>query len=188
MAAVGKRAVDVSVDAKQFYEVVTQARLFDKKMYTGLRKELRAAGADAVKDVKKEVKLAPASAPVQFHRGLRDNLAAGIKIQIKASESSRQVGVFIASTGKSPASKLLKRKYDNPKGWRHPVFQRGQSSKKLSEFRGAEKEWGNLSGQVKWVTQKGRPYFGSVIAGKEPVVSAAVEAALDKAVNAIAGG
>lgn len=188
MVAVGNRAVDLSADAKQFYEVLTQARLFDKKLYTGLRKQLRTAGNDAAQDVRAEVVKDPGSAPVQFHRGLRDNLAAGIKIQIKASESSRQVGVFIASTGKSPASKLLKRKYDNPKGWRHPVFQRGQSSKKLSEFRGAEKEWGNLSGQVKWVTQKGRPYFGSVIARKEAAIAASVEAALDHAVDTIAQG
>ena len=168
MVAVGNRAVDVSVDAKQFYEVVTQARLFDKKLYTGLRKELRAAGAEAVKDVKAEVVKEPLQGRVRFNRGLRSNLAAGIKIQIKASESSRQVGVFIASTGKSAASKTLKRKYDNPKGWRHPVWQRGADPV--------------------WVTQKGRPYFGSVISRKEPVVSAAVEAALDKAVNAIANG
>ena len=172
MVAVGKRAVDLDVDAKQFYEVLTQARLFDKKLYSGLRKQLRTAGNDAAKDVRAEVVKEPGSTPVQFHRGLRANLAGGIKVQIKASESARQVGVFIASTGKSPASKQLKRGYDKPGGWRHPVFQRSAGGPRTTV----------------WVTQKGRPYFGSVIARKEAVISASVEAALDSAVDAIAAG
>ena len=173
MAAVGNRAVDLSADAKQFYEVLTQARLFDKKLYTGLRKQLRTAGNDAAQDVRAEVVKDPGSAPVQFHRGLRTNLAAGIRVQIKASESARQVGVFIASTGKSSAAKQLKRSYDKPGGWRHPVFQRGTAA-------GAQK--------TVWVTQKGRPYFGSVIARKEAAIAASVEAALDHAVDTIAQG
>ncbi|MDQ1247700.1 MAG: hypothetical protein QG597_2071 [Actinomycetota bacterium] len=168
MVAVGKRAVDLDVDAKQFYEVLTLARVFDKKLYTGLRRDLRKAGEGAAKSVRAEVVKEPGSAPVEFSRGLRANLASGIRVQIKASESSRQVGVFIASTGKSAASKQLKRSYDKPKGWRHPVWQRGADPV--------------------WTTQKGRPYFGSVIAKQEPAIAKAVKVVLDRAVDSIANG
>lgn len=169
MVAVGKRAVDLDVDAKQFYEVLTLARVFDKKLYTGLRRDLRKAGEGAAKSVRAEVVKEPGSAPVEFSRGLRANLAAGIRVQIKASESSRQVGVFIASTGKSAASKQLKRSYDKPKGWRHPV-------------------WQTATRETVWTTQKGRPYFGSVIAKQEPAIAKAVKVVLDRAVDSIANG
>ena len=188
MVAVGKRAVDLDVDAKQFYEVLTQARLFDKKLYSGLRKNIRKAGEDTSKAMREEVKKAPGSAPVTTHRGLRTNLAAGIKVQIKATESARLVGAYIGSTGKSPASKLLKRAYDKPGGWRHPVFQKGQSAKGLKVARAWEKEHKEKSGKVAWTTQKGRPYFGSIGVKHEPEFKAAIEAALNSAVDTIAAG
>ena len=44
---------ELNVDAREFRRVLLDAKHFDKKLYSGLRAELRKAGEVAVKDVKK---------------------------------------------------------------------------------------------------------------------------------------
>ncbi len=181
MAKVGSRAVDLSIDARDFHRVLTQAKAFDKKLYTRLRRNLRAAAADAVKGVRAEVVKPPMksvttrkfhifkktsvveSATVNFSRHtLRQHIADGVKVKIAATESSKKVGVFIESRGSDPASKALKRSFDRPKGWRHPVF-----------------------GTDTWVPQLGRPYFGSTVERRAPQIEKAVKQALEDATNEI---
>ena len=48
----------------------------------------------------------------KHRKHLRARIASGVKLSISASESSRRVGVFIVSRGSDPASKLLKRRWD----------------------------------------------------------------------------
>lgn len=181
----GKRAVDVSVDAREFHRVLKMAKEFDKTFSTNLRRDLRNAAELAAGDVRREVKRAPnkAIAATRLHKqkvvaghtfafgrhDLRQHIAQGVKVQIAASAKGRKVGVFIVSRGSDPASKMLKRAWDREKGWRHPVL----PGKKPRD-------------QWTWAPQVGRPYFGSVIQSKSPQIEAAVKRALDKAVADVA--
>jgi len=185
----GKRAVDVSVDARDFVRVIGQAKAFDKKLYTGLRRDLRKAGADAAEASRVEVKKAPykvaktrrfriirgqkvvESDTIQHGKHeLRQHIAKGIKISISAGASSRRVGVFIASRGSDPASKLLKKQWDKPKGFRHPVFADPKQSRD----------------QWTWTKQYGRPYFGSVISSKQPAINRDIKKLLDRTLTEVA--
>lgn len=209
-----KPAIELSVDARHFYEVRTQAMLFDKHLGRDLNKRLKAAVEVIAKDVRAEVlkpplgeykgrtrtrttvasrkrKGKPPAPPMKIHRGLRQNIARGVKVTVSAGAKSKRVGVFIVSKGVSGdqgASATLKRKWDSPRGWRHPVFQRGQRAYSLSEARKRAKAGQGGDQSIRWVTQHGRPYFGSVIEGRKEVAAKAVEKALDDAVNAIASG
>ena len=176
MVAAGKRAVDISVDAREFHLVLKQAKAFDKKIYLNLRRDLRKAAEAAATDVRQDVKKAPrkAVAATRFRKqkvvaghtfkfsrhALREHIAKGVKVQISAAESARRVGVFIVSRGSDPASKALKRSWDRETGWRHPVFGTGA-----------------------WAPQVGRPYFGSVIQKHAPQIETAVKKALADTVN-----
>ncbi len=183
MAANSKKAVDVSVDAKQFVRVLKQAKEFDKKLYTKLRRDLRKAGADAAEDVRAEVRKPPRRLVTKKRLGgilskttieegtktkisrhdLREHIAKGVKISISASPSARRVGVFINSKGSDEASKLLKKQWDKPKGFRHPVFAHANTPRD---------KW-------VWTAQVGRPYFGSVISKKQPAIQRQVSEILD---------
>jgi surface antigen len=94
---------------------------------------------------------------------LREGISRGIRVQI-AANGQRKVGVFIRSTGSGlPASKRsLVRAWDKEAGWRHPVF-----------------------GTDEWVQQKGRPYFGSVIAKREQEIAEGVRRALEEAARSL---
>ena len=142
----GERPIDVSVDAREFHRVMNMAKAFDKKLYSGLRRDLRKVGTDAAESSRAEVRKAPMREVTRtvsegrFHKrtrsgleestrrrrsrrhALRAAIAQGIKVQISNSPSARRVGVFVVSKGSDPASKVLKRRWDQPKGWRHPVF------------------------------------------------------------------
>lgn len=203
MAEVGKRAIDLSVDAREFHRVMAMAKKFDHTFYLNLRRDLRKAAEVAAADVRKEVlkppmqehkrvlrkptkvenanagtlqevakptKKADEQAKAQYEkhrRHLRARIASGVKLSISASESSRRVGVFIVSRGSDPASKVLKRRWDQEKGWRHPVWQKAGK-------------------KDKWVTQYGRPYFGGVIEKHKPQIEASVRKALAEAVDNVA--
>jgi hypothetical protein len=175
----GKRAVDVSIDAREFNLVLKQAKAFDRKIYLNLRRDLRKAAESAAKDVREDVKKAPRKviAATRFRKQkivaghtfafgrhqLREHIAKGVKVQIAATDRSRRVGVFIVSRGSDPTSKMLKRAWDREKGWRHPVFADAANRERT--------EW-------KWVPQVGRPYFGSVIQSHAPQIETAVKKAL----------
>lgn len=191
---------ELNVDAREFRRVLLDAKHFDKKLYSGLRAELRKAGEVAVKDVKKAALKAPANhagrtrtmsttkatkrrPATKIHRGLRQSIASGVKVTIKAGKSS-QVGVYIESTGGGdPGAKILKRKWDSPTGWRHPVFARGRKSVSLRDARKHAKEGTNADQKTVWVDQFGSPYFLEVLEKHEPKMSAAVRVALDKAIH-----
>lgn len=192
MVAAGKRAVDISVDAREFHRVMAMAKEFDRTYYLKLLAKLRKAGAEARLDSKAEVKKAPMkevtrsvrrfgilskksttlqdSGKVGRSHRLRLGISKGIKMQIAASERGRKVGVFIVSAGSDPASKALKRSYDQEKGWRHPNY----PGKKPRE-------------QWTWTQQHGRPgYFGNTLNKHRPQFEAAVKEALDQTVADVA--
>ncbi len=192
MVAVGKRAIDLDVDAREFHRVLAMAKKFDRTFSTNLRRDLRAAAEVAAVDVRAEVRKPPMvvkkrtlrkatkvengkgalAAPVDkkdttHAHHLRARIAAGVKVQIAASAGSRRVGVFIVSRGSDDDSKTLKRSWDREKGWRHPVWQKGNR-------------------KDKWVTQYGRPYFGSQIEKHKPQIEAMVKKSLAQAVADVA--
>lgn len=155
------KAVDFSVEARDFVALLGKSSTFDKELKKGLRKQLRKAaqtGADAAKAEVLKPPLRSGSHPRS--RGLRSGIARGIKVQVASGDNSARVGVFIRSTGSGldGSRKKLVRRWD--KGtFRHQVF----GNKKV------------------WVSQSGRPYFGSVIEKQKPQIEVAVNAALDEA-------
>lgn len=86
--------------------------------------------------------------------GLRETIAAGVKLQITAK------GIrIIASSARLPDNqKSLPRHLDSEKGWRHPVF-------------------GN---REVWVRQAGGPWFAETIKPKAPAFRAAVVDAMQE--------
>lgn len=183
-----KRAVDVSADARDFVRVVGQAKEFDRKIYLKLLRDLRKAGADAAEASRDEVKKAPykkvKTRRFRIIRGekvvegdtiqhgahqLRAHLAKGITITTAASPRARRVGVFVTSNGSDPASKALKQKWDNPKGFRHPIYP-GKRPRNT---------W-------KWSHEYGRPYFGSVISSKQPAINRDIKKLLDRTLTEVA--
>jgi hypothetical protein len=89
--------------------------------------------------------------------GLRETIAAGVRLQINAS------GIrFIASSARLPESqRTLPRHLDSEKGWRHPVF-------------------GNRDN---WVTEHGGPWFAETIKPHAPDFRAAVVDAMEETKN-----
>ncbi len=190
MAQTGsKRAIDVSVDAREFYRVLKMAKDFDSKFHKRLQKDLREAGQVAANAARDEVRKPPPprlakKQQTHFSGGrkvvdgdtvtrtkhdLREHITKGIKVRTNASERARRVGVFVVSEGSDKASKALKRHYDSEKGWRHPVFPPKGSSRDT---------WN-------WAPQVGRPYFSSVMEKHRPQVEEAVRKALAQAVDDI---
>ena len=160
----GKGAVPLSADARQFKALLGKTSAFEPKLRTALRRRIREEADKGAKDARGEVVKAPqVQADKPRRTGLRAGIAAGIKVQI-AANGQRKVGVFINSTGRGlPSSKrLLARAWDKEAGWRHPVF-----------------------GTSEWVQQKGRPYFGSVIAKREQEIAEGVRRALEEAARSL---
>lgn len=196
----GKGAVPLSADARQFKALLGKTSAFEPKLRTALRRRIREEADKGAKDARGEVVKAPqVQADKPRRTGLRAGIAAGIKVQI-AANGQRKVGVFITSTGKGlPASKRrLVRLWDNDKGWRHPVYAKGGKSIGKARAR-AERAKGKgalaegiarvgvnaARGGATWVEQKGRPYFGSVIAKREQEIAEGVRRALEEAARSL---
>jgi len=173
------KALPLTADARQFKELLGKTSAFEPKLRTALRKRIRAEADKGAKEAREEVAKAPGTVAGRTRvnlgtrgfqerkkvngRGVRAGIASGIRIQI-AANGARKVGVFIRSTGSGlpPWQRRLVRSWDKESGWRHPVF-----------------------GTDEWVQQKGRPYFGSVIAKREQEIAEGVKRALDEAARTL---
>ena len=160
----------IRVDASQFSTLLRAAKDFDADLGRELRKSIRIVGKKAADESKAEVLKAPESAAhhrkIRTSRGLRRAIAAGIRLQIatpKAGEGGVRIKAGTSAVAALTGNASLARKYNAKKGWRHPVY-----------------------GYDEWVEQKGRPFFGSVIAKHKPDVAQAVEEALARAADAVA--
>lgn len=185
--------VEMSADEKDFVKFFGKTSELGPKLKTKLRKEIKLAGEELVLKVQSEVK----KPPLQPHRGARKPRSRGLRAKIASG-----VGVKMSATGKNvgaivkvdssalPADqKKLVKKYNSAKGWRHPVFDRKISKAKTSAatYR-AMGSSARASGMVqhardtqKWIPQKGRPYFGSVIEKNHKLVTDAIHTAVDEA-------
>ncbi len=152
------------VDASEFRRLRDDARRFDTKLLTGLRRAIKAVGQIGMDAVEKELDKAPPN-DQPGSVGSRDAVKAGLRTVI--SFSARTAGVRIVATNArlDPAHRGFVAAYES-KGLRHPVY-------------------GN---DRVWVDQPTRPYFGAAIhdalegRGQELVMKA-----VDDAVRAIGG-
>lgn len=155
--------IDFRTDAADLRNLLGKSSQVPERLRSALRKRIRQAAQVAADDSKRTVLGAPGTRSRHpRHTGLRQGIADGIKVSVM---TGARAGVTIRSTGAGlPADKRsLVLAYESRKGWRHPVF--GDTER--------------------WVTQLGRPYFGAVIFKHRPEVTAAVEAALREAVEAL---
>jgi hypothetical protein len=162
----GPRAVDVSVDARDFASLLGRTSRLSPELKKALRRRVREAGLVAAGAAKEEVLKEPLTHGRRpQERGLRRGIARGIKVQLAASQNAKRVGVVIKSSGSplSAAQKPLVRRWNKPSGWRHPLF-------------------GNTE---HWYPQKGRPYWGSVMSRQKAELERRVRQALDEALQTL---
>ena len=185
--------VEMSGDEKDFVKFLGKTSQVAPKLKTQLRKEIKTAGEELANKVRAEVK----RPPLQPHRGdrapksrgLRAKIASGV--EVKLSTTGNNVGAVIRATTKAlPADqKKLVKKYNREKGWRHPIFDRKITvAKNTAAFYRSIGSASFASGRVeharnsqKWIQQKGRPYFGTVIEKNQQVVTTAIHHAVDEA-------
>lgn len=96
------------------------------------------------------------------HTGLREKLAAGLKVQVMAGKKAG-VSIQASASALSADQKTLVRAYGKKKGWRHPTF-----------------------GHDPWQTQKGAPnFFYKPIARHRGQFTAAARAAMAEALDSL---
>lgn len=183
----------IRIDPHDFGRILRHAKDFDRKLATSVRRELRLSAAPILADVKSTL-----ARPTPNGRGapprrasVRAGLAAGTKVAVNTGEKRPGIRITTSSAKLPPNKKIMLRLY-NKETWRHPVF--GDGARKIKAGRGALgalKAAGdaahNKRAASKWVTQRGRPYFGSVIVKHHDEARAAVVKALEEAVEAMEG-
>ncbi len=174
-------SAEVDADFADFVRFARKASVvLPEEIKKAMIKRVREAGKVAVKAVKDDVVLAPRTVAktridgVPSHRNLRNNIAKGVGLTIATTEG-RRVGVYVKSTAKHlpPKQKGLLKKYNRDKGWRRPSLgtayrinkSRG-SAQTLGAMgsKGAAKALVDAARSGKWYEQKGRPFFGKVLA------------------------
>jgi hypothetical protein len=191
--------IEVSADQRDFAEFLGKTSTLDKKLKTSLRKKVREAGLEAAKASQDEVLKPPLHKGKGTRiegkaqsRGLRSKIAQGISATVATSSPDR-AGVSVKATAKAlPADqKRLLRKYNSEKGWRHPSIgtarRIGRAKGRSATLRamgspGLAKNQLDISRNTgKWHQQKGRPYFGKVLAARQPQLAQAVTEAVTEA-------
>ena len=149
----------IRIEAVEFSDLLRQAKEFEPALAKSIRKNIREAAKPAVEDVRRTVLETPTKGRTF---GVRRAIAQGVGIRISAAKSGG--GVNIAASGrKLPENRRAMVRLLNKPSWRHPVF-------------------GN---REQWVTQSGRPYFGSVLYRYRDDIRDAVQRALDEAAGQI---
>lgn len=164
----GQDPVEVHVEIRHLGEILRDLKEFEPRLATSLRREIREAGKIAAKDVQKEVLKPPPERVVRVGEsrrrrssGVRAGIARGVRVQIQTGRKSQ--GVRIVSTGSGlPSDRKPMTKAYNRKAFRHQVFGNGT-----------------------WVPQRGRPYFGAVIASHRDDVRRAIVRAVDTAAETL---
>lgn len=152
------------LDARQFQALFGKTSQVPAKLRAALRKRIRQAAMAAAEDARQTVQKSPITrSSIPTSSGVRKGIAAGIAVQIMASQTRSGVQIVARQKDMPPGTGGLVRQWDKPQGWRHPVF-------------------GNRG---VWTVQIGRPYFASVIETHKPEVTAAVTAAMKEAVESL---
>jgi len=191
--------IEVSADQRDFAAFLGKTSTLDRKLKTSLRKRVREAGQEAAKAVQAEVAKPPLHKGKGTRiegkaqsRGLRSKIAQGVTTSI-ATTSPDKAGVVVKASAKAlPADqKRLLKKYNSEKGWRHPSIgaarRIGRAKGRAGTLRamgsaGAAKAGVDIARNTgKWYPQKGRPYFGKVLAARQPELAKAVTEAVTDA-------
>lgn len=184
-------AVGLRIDPHDFVRVMREAKDFDRKLATSLRRNLRLAAAPIVDDVRKTLlQSTPKGSGLPPRRAsVRQALADGTKLSISTSERNPGIRIRTSAAKLPPDKKVMLRLY-NKETWQHPVFGEGElraTRKRAKTAMGALLAAGDAAHNKrvgkKWVTQHGRPYFGSVIGKHYTDAAKAARQALDEALE-----
>ncbi|HEY0249708.1 MAG TPA: hypothetical protein VGC45_15765 [Gryllotalpicola sp.] len=159
----------VIVDPQQWYRLKRDLDKFDPELAKALRRRIRNAGNVAAEKVKATLRLTP---PTGGEDGLapagRLLLENATKVTVSFGKRSAAARIVTSSSRLPEEHKGLLNVY-NKTSFRHPVWPGGKP----------RSEWA-------WVTQQGRPYFGSVIyKALNAAVTQEIFDAIDDAVNAL---
>ncbi len=99
----------LEVAPSEFKALVKQVKDFDPKLATNLRREMRAAGKDAIADMRSALGSGP----------LGQRIGKGIVTKVETGKNRQ--GVKIESTGRGLPDPGFARVYNKP-SFRHPVF------------------------------------------------------------------
>lgn len=131
----------LSIGGRDFPEFARRARIVDKKILTGLRKQVKILGSGMVGAAKDAILQPPYGDNPDVSAGSREKVAAGMRTQLSLGKNTAGVRIIAAPNRLDAKHRGFLAAY-NTSSIRHPVF-------------------GN---RAVFVTQPGRPYFGSVIA------------------------
>jgi len=153
----------LSVNATELSRFGVIADQFDKGVKAGLRKRIRNIVKGTTEEVKRSVR---DGASGDSSVGSRDAIAASTSFRLSFASRSAGGKITTSNARLDRAHKGFAAAY-NEASFRHPVY-------------------GN---KATWVSQSGRPYFGSTILEHMdgPEVKKEIEAALTDAVKAIGG-
>lgn len=187
-----KELLKLSVDAAEFAAFTGKTSQLPKNVKKELRTAVKKVGDETLAEVQKEVQKPPLvrgsrrlRSNVQKGRGLRAGILQGLKVRMATTDPGK-AGVMITAgtSGLGPTQKKLLRKYNSENGWRHPSLGTAKAMNRLR--RGLPKGVGGDAVSVarnvgKWYPQKGRPYFGKVIAARQEKDMAEIIEAMSKA-------
>lgn len=194
--------IEVSVDQRDFAEFLGKTSTLDRKVKASLRKKVREAGQASAKAAQSEVMKPPLHKGKGTRiegkaqsRGLRSKISQGIAATI-STVSLEKAGVTVKASSKAlPADqKRLLRKYNSERGWRHPSIGAARrigraktlTSSPVAKGGGVFGAYAKANLDIarntgKWHQQKGRPYFGKVLAARQPELAKAVTDAVTEA-------
>lgn len=98
--------------------------------------------------------------------GLRASVARSLRLVVKTGSRIPLVRIEVDGSKLPPDQRTLPKHLDAVKGWRHPVFGRGEDP---------------------WVSQKGRPWFEVTIEKHAPAMRARILKAMDGIADKIEG-
>lgn len=177
-----RRAIDVSVDAKDFVDLLGATSKVPQAVRTQMRKQLRAGAAVAQKAVQAEVRRALG----KRNYGVRQGIANAVRVEVNAKGGAR-VGVSIVVSSKNlPANRKPMVRLLNRPSFRHPVFARygpGPAAS-ASTARDRRRQGARARAGWTWVVQQGHPYFDEPIQRQLPAIQALVNNVLDDAAAA----
>lgn len=154
--------VSVQIDPYEWAKLKVQLDAFDPALARALRRKIKSAGDRAVGKVQARLRLSAPSGGPNTGRGRAALIAA---TRVSVSFSKRQAGAKIVTSAKGlPERHSALPKVYNKSSFRHPVY----------------------GDRDTWVTQQGRPYFGSVIAGEiRSYIAQDIHDSIDDALRAI---
>ena len=179
----GLRAIDVSVDAAEFHDLLGKTSQVSKKLRGQLRKEIKqAVVATILPEARRRIGLSPARNDV----GLRQGIMSSIRVTLATSTNSGRVGVFLVTDGRNVPAKVTKAGTvtGDPAARQRLaiIFEQGQS-KRPSGLKFRHPVFGNP--RTRWVEQSRTPYMQVSIDAQQDTIEKAVRGALRTALESL---